>query len=91
MVPLRYISSVITSERRSSEYCLNMISKRVLGFLLICAIIVAATSQKPGKCPPVRPDEVGPCAILCRSDSECNGNQKCCRNGCGGSQCTSPI
>lgn len=67
-----------------------MTSKKLLSLLLLCAIISVTTSQKPGRCPPVRPGEVGICADTCQSDKECGGNQKCCRNGCGARVCRSP-
>ena len=31
--------------------------------------------------------EIGQCAIQCEHDSDCKDLQKCCKNGCGGTQC----
>ncbi|KAJ0036910.1 hypothetical protein NQD34_005587 [Periophthalmus magnuspinnatus] len=42
-------------------------------------------SEKPGVCPKPRTDihvEVG-CLDQCSTDSECEGNLKCCFDGCG--------
>ncbi|CAC5356752.1 WFDC3 [Mytilus coruscus] len=38
---------------------------------------------KPGRCPAVLPDSIGPCVDLpiCNVDSDCYGVQKCCPNG----------
>ncbi|XP_056589553.1 WAP four-disulfide core domain protein 3 [Triplophysa dalaica] len=47
---------------------------------------------KPGVCPRARFEvdvKPGVCAELCDNDSDCPGEKKCCRNGCG-SQCTTP-
>ncbi|CAB4022807.1 Basement membrane-specific heparan sulfate proteoglycan core, partial [Paramuricea clavata] len=45
-------------------------------------------TQKLGKCPiaPVKP-ECPPPVILCSIDVECRGSQKCCDDGCSGSEC----
>uniref|UniRef100_A0A3B4B787 WAP domain-containing protein n=1 Tax=Periophthalmus magnuspinnatus TaxID=409849 RepID=A0A3B4B787_9GOBI len=43
-------------------------------------------SEKPGVCPKPRPDidpKVASCLNECSSDSQCEGNLKCCFNGCG--------
>uniref|UniRef100_A0A3B4B6L6 WAP domain-containing protein n=1 Tax=Periophthalmus magnuspinnatus TaxID=409849 RepID=A0A3B4B6L6_9GOBI len=43
-------------------------------------------SEKPGVCPKPRTDidpTVVRCLSECSSDSECEGNLKCCFNGCG--------
>jgi len=43
---------------------------------------------KPGTCPP-RPS-VGTCVEMCSSDANCEGDLKCCSNGCGHT-CQTPI
>ncbi|XP_070190812.1 keratin-associated protein 29-1-like [Littorina saxatilis] len=47
-------------------------------------------TQKPGQCPVTQPGSVGICASNCRSDSDCQGAQKCCRNPCGAQTCQNP-
>ncbi|KAK7108360.1 spore coat protein SP70-like isoform X1 [Littorina saxatilis] len=47
-------------------------------------------TQKPGQCPVQQPGSVGICASNCRSDSDCQGAQKCCRNPCGALTCQNP-
>ncbi|XP_055078740.1 WAP four-disulfide core domain protein 18-like [Periophthalmus magnuspinnatus] len=45
---------------------------------------VEVDSEKPGVCP--KPDidpKVASCLNECSSDSQCEGNLKCCFNGCG--------
>ena len=44
--------------------------------------------QTAGKCPtaPVKP-ECPPPVSLCSIDDECTGTQKCCDDGCSGSEC----
>ncbi|XP_060555043.1 perlwapin-like [Ruditapes philippinarum] len=37
--------------------------------------------RKPGRCPSMI--GAGICAFLCTDDSNCPGNQKCCRSRCG--------
>ncbi|XP_070557411.1 balbiani ring protein 3-like [Ptychodera flava] len=39
--------------------------------------------DKPGTCPAVQSDSVGICAELCDYDHDCDGEEKCCSNGCG--------
>ena len=43
--------------------------------------------EKIGTCPV--PEGAGICVELCTSDFDCDGNQKCCSNGCG-HVCTAP-
>ncbi|VDI66826.1 Hypothetical predicted protein [Mytilus galloprovincialis] len=38
---------------------------------------------KPGFCPPVPRDSSGVCVDECSSDDTCQGEKKCCSNGCG--------
>ena len=45
--------------------------------------------SKPGFCPAVESDQLGTCEEECGSDNDCEGNQKCCSNGCG-HVCTAP-
>ncbi|CAB4017797.1 antileuko ase, partial [Paramuricea clavata] len=47
-----------------------------------------ASRPKAGKCPtaPVKP-ECPPPVSLCSIDDECTGTQKCCDDGCSGSEC----
>ncbi|XP_070554198.1 balbiani ring protein 3-like isoform X2 [Ptychodera flava] len=45
--------------------------------------IVIGPMQKPGQCPAVEGGVVGICVEACSSDEECDGDQKCCSNGCG--------
>ncbi|XP_040282871.1 WAP four-disulfide core domain protein 2-like [Bufo bufo] len=48
-------------------------------------------SEKPGRCPPSPQIFCNPTPLdQCASDTECTGNQKCCRLGCNKS-CTVPI
>ena len=41
-------------------------------------------------CPPVRPGQIRICVERCSHDSDCNGDEKCCSNGCG-HVCTTPV
>ena len=47
--------------------------------------------QTAGKCPaaPAKPECPDPVSI-CSIDDECTGNQKCCDDGCGGTECRAP-
>ncbi|GLG98106.1 Uncharacterized protein GBIM_04728, partial [Gryllus bimaculatus] len=64
---------------------------KVLVLLAVAALVMGPTeAQKPGRCPPVRPGQVGVCAELCTGDNSCSGNSKCCSNGCGHS-CQRPV
>lgn len=45
--------------------------------------------SKPGFCPAVESDQLGTCEEECGNDDDCEGNQKCCSNGCG-HVCTAP-
>ena len=44
---------------------------------------------KPGTCPPVRQGQFGICVHRCSGDNGCNGDKKCCNNGCG-NECMTP-
>ncbi|XP_062479777.1 waprin-Thr1-like isoform X3 [Pezoporus occidentalis] len=70
----------------------------LLGILALCTHIqpdaaAPANTEKPGTCPPVSPGipMLGVCTNQCKSDSNCSGNQKCCRNGCGKVSCVTPL
>ncbi|XP_076445004.1 uncharacterized protein LOC143282961 [Babylonia areolata] len=45
--------------------------------------------EKPGQCRKPRPFEAGICANTCTRDSDCEGSDKCCKNGCGATVCQS--
>lgn len=47
--------------------------------------------DKPGYCPLKNERSASVCTSECNADFECNSNMKCCRNGCGGGVCTSPL
>ncbi|KAL8179789.1 UNVERIFIED_CONTAM: hypothetical protein K2H54_072883 [Gekko kuhli] len=55
----------------------------LVGLLSIWAGMPTSTEAKvhPGKCP--KPTGPGHCAEMCRKDSDCPADQKCCSNGCG--------
>lgn len=40
-------------------------------------------AAKPGYCPAVDMHHVGICKSECSSDRDCQGERKCCSNGCG--------
>ncbi|GAB1287191.1 WAP four-disulfide core domain protein 2 [Apodemus speciosus] len=46
--------------------------------------------EKKGTCPSVDFPKLGLCEDQCQVDSECPGNMKCCRNGCGKMACSTP-
>jgi len=43
----------------------------------------ARATAKLGQCPAIKPGTIGLCVEQCSSDEDCNGNLKCCSNGCG--------
>ncbi|XP_008122359.1 nawaprin [Anolis carolinensis] len=64
-----------------------------LGLLATCASMPSASKkEKPGRCPSPHPPpgRVTHCGLLCSSDYNCPGIQKCCRYGCSAS-CTNPL
>ncbi|CAH6776818.1 WAP four-disulfide core domain protein 2 [Phodopus roborovskii] len=46
--------------------------------------------EKQGACPSVDFPKLGICEDQCQVDSQCSGNMKCCRNGCGKMTCATP-
>lgn len=45
--------------------------------------------NKPGQCPYIL-DDFAKCDFKCKSDLSCNGDEKCCSNGCG-TECVQPL
>ena len=58
--------------------------KKTVSWFLFCP------SAKPGHCPAVDIHHVGICTSECSSDRDCQGNTKCCSNGCG-RICSAPV
>ena len=54
----------------------------VIDYTLMRADAVYST-VKPGRCPTISPDTGGICVENCSSDADCDGDLKCCSNGCG--------
>lgn len=56
--------------------------------------VTVDTSNKPGQCPVVRVINRGNhrvrCKTSCGSDMSCKDDLKCCKNRCGGLECTKP-
>ncbi|XP_078000283.1 uncharacterized protein LOC144452853 isoform X2 [Glandiceps talaboti] len=52
-------------------------------------VIIDPVPEKPGTCPAVEPGLVGTCVEECNGDYDCDGEDKCCSNGCG-HVCTLP-
>ena len=48
------------------------------------------STAKPGFCPAVDIHHVGICKSECSSDRDCQGDKKCCSNGCG-RICSAPV
>ncbi|EGV98305.1 WAP four-disulfide core domain protein 2 [Cricetulus griseus] len=46
--------------------------------------------EKQGACPSVDFPKLGICEDQCQVDTQCPGNMKCCRNGCGKMTCATP-
>ncbi|XP_076445861.1 uncharacterized protein LOC143283502 [Babylonia areolata] len=57
----------------------------------IQAVCVPDVREKPGQCPRPNPYDAGICASTCNTDSDCKGNDKCCKNACGATTCQAPI
>ncbi|KAK2582092.1 hypothetical protein KPH14_002794 [Odynerus spinipes] len=57
-----------------------------------CLIPVSETNNvvKQGSCP-ARPTGRWTCSSTCRSDGDCRGNKKCCKNRCGAMVCQNPV
>ncbi len=72
---------------------LNNFSKLCILCILIVMIIVSinikSTYVSASQCPQIPPDTVGICVEECSNDSDCDGDQMCCSNGCGHT-CMSP-
>ncbi|XP_055329397.1 SCO-spondin-like [Paramacrobiotus metropolitanus] len=47
--------------------------------------------HKIGTCPPAYAIAIGSCLDTCKSDADCPGKWKCCKNECGKNICSSPI
>ncbi|XP_055452212.1 WAP four-disulfide core domain protein 2 [Psammomys obesus] len=54
------------------------------------AVISKGDREKQGTCPSVGFPTLGLCEDQCQVDSQCSGNMKCCRNGCGKMACVTP-
>ncbi|XP_025098325.1 WAP four-disulfide core domain protein 2-like isoform X1 [Pomacea canaliculata] len=53
--------------------------------------VCCPNSDKIGECPETQPGEVGVCADLCQSDTNCPRDLKCCPNACGAHTCQTPV
>ncbi|PNJ86063.1 WFDC2 isoform 5 [Pongo abelii] len=62
--------------------------------LLLCLLLFGFTlvPDKEGSCPQVNINfpQLGLCQDQCQVDSQCPGQMKCCRNGCGNVSCVTP-
>ena len=56
--------------------------------LLPCCVSPGG-DKKPGNCPYVPPGTLGICINGCNGDDMCDGDEKCCSNGCG-AMCMKP-
>lgn len=56
----------------------------------VCCPIQNRPSVKSGQCPYLVPISVDSCDSECSMDEDCDGQQKCCSNGCG-TQCVEPL
>ncbi|KAK0044378.1 neurogenic locus notch protein 1-like isoform X2 [Biomphalaria pfeifferi] len=52
---------------------------------------LSVVTQKPGQCPAIGSSKYSCRDPVCRSDYDCSGLQKCCRNECGYNSCTNPL
>uniref|UniRef100_A0A2K6EKH3 WAP four-disulfide core domain 2 n=1 Tax=Propithecus coquereli TaxID=379532 RepID=A0A2K6EKH3_PROCO len=61
----------------------------LLGLLLLD---LPPVTEKKGSCPQVDISfpQLGLCQDQCQVDSQCPGQMKCCRNGCGKVSCVTP-
>uniref|UniRef100_A0A3B4BLA4 WAP domain-containing protein n=1 Tax=Periophthalmus magnuspinnatus TaxID=409849 RepID=A0A3B4BLA4_9GOBI len=81
-----------SAEQESTASILNLIDFFFFFFLANSLNLFPVDSEKPGVCPKPRTDihtEAG-CLDQCSTDSECQGNRKCCFDGCG-HVCEKPI
>lgn len=58
-------------------------------FVLFLFLLGTVWARKEGICP--EPIGAGICASTCETDFDCDGNLKCCENGCGGTNCVFPL
>ena len=45
--------------------------------------VIFLPESKSGFCPVVTAGTIGTCGMSCQDDGQCQGDQKCCYNGCG--------
>ncbi|XP_038186528.1 WAP four-disulfide core domain protein 2 [Arvicola amphibius] len=77
-------------ELRDTSSSVNHTSPSEGGQVSTMAPAVAMDEEKQGSCPSVDFPKLGICEDQCQVDSQCPGNTKCCRNGCGKMTCTTP-
>uniref|UniRef100_A0A8C3IY05 WAP domain-containing protein n=1 Tax=Chrysemys picta bellii TaxID=8478 RepID=A0A8C3IY05_CHRPI len=63
--------------KQQTSFVLFNVPQRLTAMGLFCL------PEKPGFCRVFPPDTMGICALLCFSDDDCAGAEKCCSNGCG--------
>jgi len=86
------LSQTLVSQAGRLRHAFTIMGRVIFALALLLftiSSIVAQQNAKPGACPP--PVAIGICDMTCFSDSQCEGNNKCCRTGCGGTFCTFPV
>uniref|UniRef100_A0A8C6WBQ0 WAP four-disulfide core domain protein 2 n=1 Tax=Nannospalax galili TaxID=1026970 RepID=A0A8C6WBQ0_NANGA len=68
----------------------GVLHQRLAGCQVSTRPPILIRKQKPGSCPNVDLPQLGICEDQCEIDSQCPGNMKCCRNGCGKVSCVTP-
>ncbi|XP_015189094.1 PREDICTED: WAP four-disulfide core domain protein 3-like [Polistes dominula] len=81
----RNLCNADTDCRGAEKCCLTSYNGR------ICVMPITETINivKRGNCP-VRPTGRWICTSTCRSDGDCRGIKKCCKNRCGALACQNP-
>ncbi len=58
--------------------------------MYVSTLILLLVPVKAGMCPAVDPEMAGICIQQCNDDGGCDGDKKCCSNGCG-NVCVDPV
>jgi len=83
LVSNRFVQLVVITTALFHVQCMHTVHKLPVIDKILMRTNAVYSTVKPGRCPRISPDTVGICVEDCSNDADCDGDLKCCSNGCG--------